>query len=151
MTQLGKAELLMYIQCKCRVLFVLIFFVIILNTAFCKAEIEPTLDNVVKDVSELKDLYKKTIPIGASAPSFKLKDLSGKAFDSEEYLRKDLTLLYFWSAFCHYCKVALPRVDMIDQKFKSRGLKVIAINLDGIDFEDAVNRYLRENKIKLRQ
>jgi peroxiredoxin len=113
------------------------------------AEITPEKDNIVKDVSELRDLYETIIPVGSKAPSFKLKTIDGKEFDSSDYIGEDTTLLYFWSVFCPYCKKSLPEIDIISEKYKLRGLKVIAVNLDGIDFKKAIEIFLKEKKVKV--
>ncbi len=127
----------------------LILFLFILSATACHAEVKPDSSNVVNDVSELKDLYETIIPVGSYAPSFKLKDLAGRVWDAETFLKKQVTILYFWSAFCPYCKESLPKLNKLNEKYRQKGLKVLAINLDGRDFSNAIISFLTDSKIKL--
>ena len=114
-----------------------------------QAEVEPKVGEIVKDVTELKELYSSIIPVGSKAPHFAIKDKDGEMWDSKDFIGKEVTLIYFWSAFCPYCKESLPKINEIADKFKARGLKTIAINLDGIDFERAINNFIREYEVTL--
>lgn len=150
MNQREKVE--MSLHTKIRYLFGMFVFVA-LSLSFplvkCRGEIKPDKNNIVKDVTEVTDLYETILPIGSSAPRFMLKDLGGKVCDSEKYLRKDVTILYFWSAFCPYCKESMPKISRIFDKYKSRGVKGFAINLDGIDFKNAIQAFLKDGKTSL--
>lgn len=127
----------------------LIFLSVTLYAFICRAEIVPNKDNIVKDVSELTELYTTIIPVGVKAPAFKIEDLNGNTFDTKDYFGKDITLLYFWSVSCPYCRKAMPHINELDNKYKPRGLKILAVNLDGVEFESAINSYIKENKITL--
>jgi peroxiredoxin len=137
------------IPIRLKTFFCLIIFLVIFDINICRAGLKPDKDNIVKDVTELKDLYETIIPVGVKAPDFKLKDLDGKVIDSSDFFGRHITLLYFWSVSCPYCRKSLPRVEEIYKKFKVRGLKVIAVNLDGLLFENAVRNYLADINVKL--
>ncbi|MFC1855758.1 TlpA disulfide reductase family protein, partial [Thermodesulfobacteriota bacterium] len=132
---------------RCIVLYLLV--VLYFSVTLCYAEITPDKNNIVKDVTEVTDLYDSIIPVGSKAPNFKLKNLAGKVYDTKDHFGKDLTLLYFWSVFCPYCKESLPKMNIMNEKFQFKGLKVLAVNLDGIAFENAVKTFIKERNIKI--
>jgi len=39
------------------------------------------------------------------------------------------TLLIFWATWCPYCKKLLPGIEELHEKYESKGLKVIAVNI----------------------
>ena len=145
MNQSERAGMFTHIRLKA----LLIFFVVLANLTVCLAGIKPDKNNIVKDVTELKGLYDKIIPVGVKAPNFRLKDLNGKVWDSKDYLGKQVTLLYFWSVFCPYCQKGLPQINIINEKYRVRGLEILAVNLDGIDFASPIEKFITDNKIKL--
>jgi thiol-disulfide isomerase/thioredoxin len=40
------------------------------------------------------------------------------------------TILYFWDSNCGHCKKETPRIEGIYSRFKDKGVKVFAMNLD---------------------
>jgi len=59
---------------------------------------------------------------------FKLKTLDGTRKTLADYTNK-LTLVAFFYPRCAYCKVALPEVQKIYDKYKDKGLSMIMINV----------------------
>jgi len=39
------------------------------------------------------------------------------------------TLLIFWATWCPYCKKLLPGIQELHEKYESKGLKIIAVNI----------------------
>lgn len=39
------------------------------------------------------------------------------------------TLLIFWATWCPYCKKLLPGIQELHEKYQSKGLKIIAVNI----------------------
>lgn len=39
------------------------------------------------------------------------------------------TLLIFWATWCPYCKKLLPGIEELHEKYESKGLKIIAVNI----------------------
>jgi peroxiredoxin len=145
MNRSEKAGTLIHI--KRNALYCLIFFILV-ATNICNAGIKPDKDNIVEDVTQLADLYDETIPIGSVAPNFRIKDLNGKMFNSKNVLGKNVTIIYYWSVFCPYCKDSIPHINKIYDKYKDIGLKVLGVNLDGVDFINAIKSFLTVSDIR---
>lgn len=64
-----------------------------------------------------------------------LFSFQAKAFDVQEYKGK-VVYLDFWASWCAPCKLSFPWMESMHQKYKDKGLVVIAMNLDS-DKKDA--------------
>jgi len=67
------------------------------------------------DLGPAKDFA--VIPLDDQAKSISLKDFKGK-----------LVLLDFWATYCQPCRQAMPEVQSVWEKYRSRGLEVMAIS-----------------------
>lgn len=70
-------------------------------------------------------------------PYLKIVQLDGKVFDLEQQKDK-VTLILFWAHWCHNCKKDMPALEEIYQKYKDRGLSIIAISTDAKKHRDKV-------------
>jgi len=73
--------------------------------------------------------------VGQITPNIDGKLVDGQTF-SLSALRGRVVLINFWASWCEPCKEEMPQIEDFFQKNKSKGLEVIAINLDkpsGID------------------
>lgn len=66
---------------------------------------------------------------GKPAPSFLLKDLSGKEYTLEDFSGNYL-LLDFEASWCKPCKIEIPFLIESYEKYSSKGLNIISVNLD---------------------
>jgi len=66
---------------------------------------------------------------GKAAPSFTLSDLSGAQVSLSDFLGQVL-ILNFWRSTCSACKLLMPTLDGLRQRYQDRGLVVVGINLD---------------------
>jgi peroxiredoxin len=62
------------------------------------------------------------------APSFALKDLSGKEVKLEDY-RGKLIFLNFWATWCPPCRQEMPSMERLYTEFKDRGFTMLAVDL----------------------
>lgn len=78
-----------------------------------------------------------TAPAGASrttsggprlAPDFSLPTDSGNV--SLDSLRGNLVLVDFWASWCAPCRQSFPWMSRLYDRYKSKGLVIVAINLD---------------------
>ena len=46
-------------------------------------------------------------------------------------IKGEVTLLSFWASWCGPCRVELPTLATLHNKFKDKGLRIVAINMDG--------------------
>ncbi|MFQ5579472.1 MAG: TlpA family protein disulfide reductase [Nitrospiria bacterium] len=65
------------------------------------------------------------------AADFTVKSLSGRNIKLSE-LRGHVVLVNFWASWCTPCKKELPYFDRLYAKYKSVGLKVLAVNIDKV-------------------
>ena len=74
---------------------------------------------------------------------FTLTDLQGKAWTLQN-LKGKVVLVNFWATWCPPCRKEMPDLDALYQKFKDRGLIVLAIS-----DEDAakVGSYIQEHNV----
>ena len=63
------------------------------------------------------------------APEFMLKNLTGDSVRLEQF-RGDYILLNFWATWCPPCVKEMPSMELLQQKFKEKGIHVVAISLD---------------------
>jgi len=63
------------------------------------------------------------------APDFTLSTPSGASLSLAE-LRGKVVLLNFWATWCVPCRKEMPAIEALYQRYKDRGLEVVAISLD---------------------
>src|SRR5262249_47486110 len=63
------------------------------------------------------------------APDFTLTTLSGTSLSLAE-LRGKVVLLNFWATWCVPCRKEMPAIETLYQRYKDRGLEVLAVSLD---------------------
>jgi len=67
------------------------------------------------------------------AAEFSLQDLNGNTVKLSDY-RGRVVLLEFWATWCPPCRAAIPDIEKIHQRYKDKGLVVLAISLDKGDW-----------------
>jgi len=67
----------------------------------------------------------------SSAPDFTLADIDGNSFHLADYLGQDVILLNFWATWCEPCRVEMPHLDRMQNDYRDRGLRILAISMDG--------------------
>ena len=78
-----------------------------------------------------------------NAPQFSLKDSAGKTVSLKQY-RGKVVFVDFWASWCTPCKQSFPFMNELHQRYNTKGLKIIGINLDA-DKKDA-DRFLEQVK-----
>jgi thiol-disulfide isomerase/thioredoxin len=68
-------------------------------------------------------------PRSGEAPVFSLKTYTGESFtvDAKE---SRATLIVFWATWCGPCLMEIPTLIALNEKYKSKNFRVIAINVD---------------------
>jgi cytochrome c biogenesis protein CcmG/thiol:disulfide interchange protein DsbE len=82
---------------------------------------------------------------GPMAPEFALQDLSDQAVSLSDF-RGKVVLLDFWATWCPPCRMSIPELVKLQDKYRDDGLEILGISLD--DPQDELVRYLREFKEK---
>ncbi|MBZ5548978.1 MAG: TlpA family protein disulfide reductase [Acidobacteriia bacterium] len=76
-------------------------------------------------------------------PEFTLKDLAGKTWSFAD-LRGKVVLVNFWATWCPPCRKEMPDLEILYERFQSKGLVILAIS----DEETAkVEPFIRERKV----
>ncbi|MFN8470780.1 MAG: redoxin domain-containing protein [Anaerolineae bacterium] len=81
--------------------------------------------------------------VGEVPPDFTLKDLDGKTWTVSELKGKPV-VLNFWATWCAPCKFEMPALQSIYQKYKDKGLVVLAVDIKTDNGEAAVRKYQQE-------
>jgi peroxiredoxin len=71
---------------------------------------------------------KGSVQKGDRAPDFVLKDLNGKEHKLSDYKGKGV-FLNFWGSWCEPCKKEMPAIEKVGKEFKSKGVKILAVNV----------------------
>lgn len=82
---------------------------------------------------------------GPMAPDFSLRDLSDQAVSLSDF-RGRVVLLDFWATWCPPCRMSIPELVKLQDKYRDDGLEILGISLD--DPQNELGRYLKEFKEK---
>jgi len=63
------------------------------------------------------------------APDFNMKTLDGRNISLADYHGK-YVLLNFWATWCGPCKVEMPSMEALFEKFKSKNFEILAVSND---------------------
>src|SRR6202162_2711693 len=66
---------------------------------------------------------------GAPAPDVTLKDLDGKDVSIAQYKGK-IVLVNFWATWCEPCKLEIPWLIEMQQKYGAKGFTVLGVAMD---------------------
>jgi peroxiredoxin len=102
---------------------------------------EEQLKKIVDNANELKPLL-----IGKTAPDVRLEDKSGKAYNLHD-IDSEYTILYFWRYDCGHCKKSTPFMKEFYEKFKDRGVKLVAVCVKFTKDVPDCWKYVDENEI----
>lgn len=69
--------------------------------------------------------------VGQKAPYFELKTLGDKSVKLSDY-SGNLVLLDFWEVWCGPCRMSIPHLQELHNKYKEKGLVILGITKDNI-------------------
>jgi peroxiredoxin len=92
----------------------------------------------------------KMLEAGTEAPDFSIKDTQGAAFTLTELKGKKAVVLVFWSIFCEPCRVEMPIVQKLYDKYKDEGLDMAAIALDGDPLKSSIVGFIKQENYTFR-
>jgi peroxiredoxin len=75
---------------------------------------------------------------------FKLKDLNGREVSLSNYKGK-IVFLNFWTTWCPTCRIEMPSMEKLHQKFKDQDFAMVTINLQ--ESASQINHFFKEYKL----
>lgn len=88
----------------------------------------------------------KLIKVGQDSPKWELPDLKDDALVSSAQYKDKVVLIEFWISFCGYCIAAVPKLNQIEEKYRSKEFKLVAINAS--DRKDIIQKFEKNNQTK---
>jgi thiol-disulfide isomerase/thioredoxin len=83
-------------------------------------------------------------PVERAKLSFTLEDMAGAKIDLAKYAGKPL-IINLWATWCGPCRLEMPQLQELSEKYRDRGLTIIGISVD--DTPDAIRAAAAEYKI----
>jgi peroxiredoxin len=65
----------------------------------------------------------------APAPDFTLKSAEGRNLRLQEQ-RGQVVLVNFWASWCGPCKVEMPHLNKLHEKYRASGVTLLGVNID---------------------
>lgn len=90
----------------------------------------------------------ENVQIGSESPDFSATDLQGRKVTLSEFRDHKMVVVDFWATWCAPCVTAMPTLQEVHDKFKSREVEVLAVNL-GED-PDLVRRFVERKNYTFR-
>ena len=88
--------------------------------------------------------------VGEKAADFTLKDLEGKSYRLADYQGK-VVVLSFWMTWCTPCKMEMPHLKTLYEKYRDQGLEIWSITADNpsdiVRVKAIVRRYELTNPV----
>ena len=123
-----------------RILPALLLAVLLVAPAVVRAE-EKTMTPLSGGVPMIEGI--KQLEPGAAAPDFTIKDTEGKVFNFGDEKGKAPSVLVFWSIFCEPCRIEMPIVQRLHEKYRD-ALTVLAVALDGEPLKNSIVGFVKQ-------
>jgi len=101
------------------------------------------LEKIQKNASALRPIL-----IGKTAPEIRLTRYPEQTPITLHGIRSPYTVLFIWDPECSHCKSSLPHVIDFYNKYKAKGVEVLAVCSQFSDKVPACWKYLEEHNIK---
>ena len=84
------------------------------------------------------------LKVGQPAPDFTLQDLSGHPVTLSSYRGQKVVLMDFWATWCGPCRMAMPSLQDLADKFKDHSLEILSVNQG--ESADQVRNFVERRK-----
>ena len=81
---------------------------------------------------------------GQPAPDFTLNDLAGQPVSLAAYRGHQVVLMDFWATWCGPCRLSMPGLQELADKFKGRNLEILSVNQG--EAADQVRTFIAKRK-----
>jgi thiol-disulfide isomerase/thioredoxin len=74
--------------------------------------------------------FSGTVSYGDAPPDFELHSVDGAAFRlADETKGKKVVLINFWATWCPPCRLEMPQLEALYQRYRDSGLQILAVNV----------------------
>lgn len=84
----------------------------------------------------------RALDVGKPAPPLRATTLDGADIRLAD-LHGDVVIINFWATWCAPCREEMPALEAYYQKYKAKGLRVLAISMDDPADADAVRKVMQ--------
>jgi thiol-disulfide isomerase/thioredoxin len=105
------------------------FSVSVLALAFAGCGKPAASDPAAKPAAAAASAPLAALPKLGAAPAWKLQDVNGAAFTSEQ-LKGKVVVVDFWATWCGPCRAEIPGYVELQKKYGPQGLVIVGVSLD---------------------
>lgn len=80
-----------------------------------------------------------------SAPDFTLRDINGEKVTLSDTFGEGPIYISFWATWCKPCREELKIMQTVYEKYKDRGFRLLAINIEGPKVFGKVKSFVKSN------
>jgi len=84
--------------------------------------------------------------VGHPGPDFALPTLGGKTVRLSDFRGKKAVFINFWATWCAPCRLEMPTMEKAYQKYKGKGLEILAVSVDA-GSKNAVKNFMDELRL----
>ena len=82
------------------------------------------------------------VTAGSKAPDFRATTVDNvPATKTLADYKGQVVLLNIWATYCIPCRTEMPSIQALQDRFGTRGLKVVAVSVDSPGFEDEIRKF----------
>lgn len=91
------------------------------------------------------------MPVGTKQPppDFRLPLHGGGEFHLQDGSPARATVIDFWATWCGPCQVEMPAVDRVWRRYRDRGVRVVAVDVEGPQAAGAVAAFVEQKGLEL--
>jgi thiol-disulfide isomerase/thioredoxin len=124
-----------------------LFFIALLFSAFAAFYLFDAQSLAKADSQELDQLFDDMAVIKmvqALPVEIRLKDLNGRPVSLSDF-RGKIVFLNFWTTWCYACRIEMPDMEKLHQKFKNKDFAIVSVNLQ--ESASQVKQFFEEFKL----
>ena len=97
--------------------------------------------------TQLQNAINVGFRVGERAPDFVLRSLDGRSMKLSE-MRGHPVLLNFWATWCAPCRVEMPWLVELDEKYRTQGLQIVGVSMDDPSAVEEISAFAQQRGVK---